>query len=155
MQLHHREADGGCGVQDLVQRIRKWWSSGIDIWVSICLVRGDTSSSGHGRDGFDVCFRHGELYDLVPFVLLLRRDLRRIWISFRQHPHDSALGRRVGGGRPFGPRYSALLIDNRATILAFPCTSTGAVKVLEMAVTVSQNKKATPLSFADKEAGSR
>lgn len=103
-QLHHRETDGRCGVQDLVQRTRKWWSSGIDIWVSICLVRGDTSSSGHGRDGFDVCFQHGDLYGLVLFVLLLPRDLRRIWISFRQHPHDSALGRRVGGGRPFGPR---------------------------------------------------
>ena len=58
-------------MQDLVQRVREWRSSGIDIWISVRLVWGDTSSPGHGRNGFDVRFQHGDACDFVQFSWLL------------------------------------------------------------------------------------
>ncbi len=60
------EADGRYLIQDSVQRIRKWWPCRIDIWISFRLVRRDTSGSSHGRDGFDVRFRQGNVYHFVP-----------------------------------------------------------------------------------------
>ena len=78
----------GTFVQDLIQRTRKWWPGGIDLWIFIRLVRGDTSSSGHGRDGLNVRFGYAEFHDFLCFSGLLCHSLRRIWISFRYHPYN-------------------------------------------------------------------
>ena len=79
----------GTFFQDLIQRIRKWWPCRIDLWIFIRLVRGNTPSSGHGRDGFDVRLEYAEFHDCFCFPGLLCHNLRRIWISFRYNPHDS------------------------------------------------------------------
>ena len=62
-----QEADDRHCVQDLIQCIRKWWPGGIDLWIFIRLVRGDTSSSGHGRDGFNVRFEYAEFHVFLLF----------------------------------------------------------------------------------------
>ena len=68
-------------------------------------MRGDSSSSGHGGDGFNVRSQDGEVDDFVPFSWLLRHNLPRIWISFRYHPHDSAFGGPLRDAHTFGARH--------------------------------------------------
>ena len=121
-------------MQDFVQRVREWRSSRIDIWISVRLVWGDTSSSGHGRNGFDVRFRHGDAYDFVQFSWLLctrrTQDLDKLPPPSAQRCFRSAVSDdRVLGARIY---FINRQLRHDISISVHFCKRR---KVLEMAVT--------------------
>ena len=143
-----------CLPQNLVQRIRQWWPSGIDIWVSVRLGGRHAPGFGHGRDGFNVRSQRGNASDsacFCRFVGTTHAGFGQASVAIRTIPLLVALAAMALLSAPDLCLAKSQVVETR---LAFLRVHAGAVRSGDCRSHLERDNTFLG-TFADKASGSR